>query len=136
MEYEEGYDLKKVGALILGIILAVIVVSMFIGLINIQIPEITIPEMQTEQAQQTNTEPETMQEPPQPTPISPVIQVPEDIENKRELIKPEYEKYLDFGLSVDDIVDIQFLSCEILETEDISQDPKFVQIFKQRLSEC
>lgn len=130
VEYEEGYDLKKIGALALGIILVVIVVSMFFGLI--EIPEITIPEIQTEQP---NTEPETIQEQP-PAPISPVIVVPEDIENKRELIKPEYEKYLNFGLSADDIVDIQFLSCEILETEDVSEDPKYTQIFNQRLSEC
>ena len=125
VEYEEGYDLKKVGALILGIILVVIVATMFLGLINIEIPEITIPEITIPETQNQITNDQTApQEPTQ-------VQIPNNN------LRPEYEKYFDFGLSVDDIIDIQNMDCSVFTANGtMSTDPKFTGIFEQRRSEC
>jgi len=133
-EYEDAFDFKKIGAIAVGIIIAVVAATILLGIIKVDIPtipEIELPEIniETEQpSQQQQQQPETVV----PTPESPIIEV----EDKRDLIKPEYEKYIDFGITIDDIVDIQFMPCLSFEEGNFSQESKYIEIFKQRRSEC
>lgn len=52
-------------------------------------------------------------------------------------IKQEYEKYLDLGISYDDVLDFQDLPCQIFDTpEMISPDSRFTAIIEQRKIDC
>lgn len=67
--------------------------------------------------------------------ILPTIEIQEElpITEKTTQIKPEYEKFLDLGISYDDIIDFQDMDCTIFNTpERISQDSKFISIIEQK----
>jgi len=126
-EYEEVFDRTKVFALIIGIVSVgvLIVFFMTVDLEQIVIPEIVIPEIEIPEIQlqeQTITEP----------------QIPDELEPGKDVIKDEYLKYLDFGLSMDDIVDIQSMSCSVFSSSNdtLSTDNKYQNIFDQRRLEC
>lgn len=66
------------------------------------------------------------------------FEIPEMVPNQLDQVKPQYEKFIDFGLSEDDILDFQNLPCDVLhnQPELISQEPKFEAIKTQREIEC
>ncbi len=137
-EYEDAFDFKKIGVIAVVIIIAVVAATVFLGIIEVNIPtipDIELPEVniniETEQPSQQQ-EPDTVVTDPPPTPVSPII----NAEDKRGLIKPEYEKFIEFGITIDDIVDIQNMSCLSFDEGNISTDPKYAEIFEQRRTEC
>ena len=88
---------------------------------EIEIPEIEIPEIEIQE--------QVEQEPVQQT--------------TTENIKPEYQKYIEFGLTEDDIFDIQSMPCGIFDDlatngtqSQLSTDSKYETIFDQRRNEC
>lgn len=140
-EYEDAFDFKKIGVIAVVIIIAVVAATVFLGIIEVNIPtipdiEFELPEVniniETEQPSQQQEPDTVVTEPPPPTPVSPII----DAEDKRGLIKPEYEKFIEFGITIDDIVDIQNMSCLSFDEGNISTDPKYAEIFEQRRTEC
>ena len=85
---------------------------------QIQIPEIQIPVMEIQE--------------------QPVI---EQEQTTTENIKPEYQKYIEFGLTEDDIIDIQSMPCSFFDVSvnngtELSTDSKYQNIFDQRRLEC
>jgi len=123
-EYEEVYDFKKI-IIIGGIIALVVILSAWVFIsINFEswleypnpildfpefLPEIELPDMTQQQS----------------------------IEDEWLNVKPNYQKFVDFGISVDDIIDIQDMDCLAFENDSlISKDPKYTMIFEQRRSEC
>lgn len=107
-EYDEVYDFKKIGIVIGVIGIVAIIVIFFAGLFT-----------------------ETLSE------FMPVIELPVLPELTDLDIKPNYRKFLDFGISADDIKDIQNMDCISFENEAlISKDPKYTMIFEERRSEC
>lgn len=126
-DYEEVYDRTKVFALIIGLVSVGVLVVFFltvdleqIVLPEIEIPKIEIPVIQLQE--QTITEP----------------QIPDEIEPGKDAIKDDYFKYLDFGLSMDDIVDIQSMPCSVFSSSNntLSTEGKYQNIFDQRRLEC
>ncbi len=118
-EYEEVYDFKKI-IIIGGIIALVVILSAWVFIsINFESwlefpnPILDFPE------------------------FLPEIELP-DLPELTDLdIKPNYRKFLDFGISADDIQDIQNMDCISFENEAlISTDPKYTMIFEERRSEC
>ena len=120
-EYEEVFDRTKVFALIIGLVSVAVLIVFFltVDFEQIKIPEIEIPieipeiEIQEQPVQQTTTE----------------------------NIKPEYQKYIEFGLTEDDIIDIQSMLCGFFDDEinngtELSTDSKYQNIFDQRRLEC
>lgn len=111
-EEYDGYDLKKIGILIGGCVIAAgIILTLLFGFIDIDIelPPIKIPKTESQ---------------------------PRIIDNN---INPEYVKYLDFGISEDDIIDIQELDCIMFEPENANympNDTKYTEILNQRRAEC
>jgi len=113
VEYEEVVDFKKIGLIATILILGSIIIAVYV--LGMDFPTIEIPEINSNE--QIEPETETIQADPR--------------------IRDEYKKYIDFGLSEDDILNIQELPCEAFETkENFSQDPKYGMIFQQRESEC
>jgi len=124
-EYEEVFDFKKI-AIVIGIIgIVVIIVIFFAGLFTSSLfntdfpnpildfpeflPEIELPEMTQQQS----------------------------IEDEWLNVKTNYQKFVDFGISVDDILDIQDMDCSSFENDSlISKDSKYTMIFEERRSEC
>lgn len=157
-EYEESYDLKKVAILAGLIIAAAVVATIVLGVVDlgVEIPnvgievsdDVIVPEIK-------EVEKPTMeiQDPPQQE-FEPIIAPPEITEQPEQApprpaidpfekpleIKPEYEKYLETGISEDDILDIQSMNCNWFDFNNassvISDDPKYERIFEQRKSEC
>ena len=118
-EYEEVYDRTKVFALIIGLVSVGVLVVFFltVDFEQIKIPEIQIPEIQLQE--QTES------------------QIPVQLEPGKDVIKDDYFKYIDFGISIDDIVDIQSMPCSAFEQNDtLSTDNKYQNIFDQRRLEC
>ncbi len=115
-EYELVFDYKKIALLIIGIMAVMLVVFIIISgelpsfLSEIKIPEIDLPVQSTPQ--------------PEPEPLG--------------QMKGEYQQYLGFGLTEDDIIDIQNMNCNLFSQGNatISEDPKFTLIFEQRKAEC
>lgn len=117
-EYEDEYDPKRIGALI--IVLAVVSFILLVFFEIIDFGTFDFSSIELPKTEKTNE----------------VIETPNpNIEG----IKPEYQKYIDFGISNDDIIDFQNLDCTVFEPENenlLSTDPKFEQIIQQRRSEC
>jgi hypothetical protein len=120
-EYEEVFDRTKVFALIIGLASVAVLIVFFltVDFEQIQIPEIQIPieipeiEIQEQPVEQTRTE----------------------------NIKPEYQKYIEFGLTEDDIIDIQSMPCGFFDDTisngtELSTDNKYETIFDQKRTEC
>lgn len=126
-EYELVFDYKKIALLIIGIMAVMLVVFIIISgelpsfLSEIKIPEIALPEIELPVQ---STQPTTQEQIPQPEPP--------------EQMKGEYQQYLGFGLSEDDIIDIQSMNCSLFSQGNatMSEDPKFTLIFEQRKAEC
>ena len=151
-EYEDGYDLKKVAILAGLIITAAVVVTVVLGVIDLgidfsqvnvevsdevvmpELNEVEKPTMEIQDPPQEEFEP--IVAPPE-TNDQPVIQDPFDKETE---LKPEYEAFLETGLSQDDILDIQSMNCEWFTfnnaSQVISDDPKYSKILDVRKSEC
>lgn len=70
----------------------------------------------------------------------PTIQMQEDIPiitEKTIPVKPEYQKFLDLGVSYDDVLDFQDMDCTVFNTpEMISTDTKYTSIIEQRKIDC
>ncbi len=117
-EYEEEFDRTKVFALIIGLV-SVGVLIIFLATVDFE--QIVIPEIQLDE---TIFETES--------------QIPDQIEPGKDVIKDEYFKYLDFGISIDDIVDIQSIDCNVFHNQNnsLSTDSKYENIFDQRRNEC
>lgn len=114
-EYEEVFDRTKVFALIIGLVSVGVLIVFFltVDFEQIKIPEIQIPITETE------------------------TQIPVQLEPGKDVIKDEYFKYIDFGISLDDIVDIQSMPCSVFSGNDtLSTDSKYQNIFDQRRLEC
>lgn len=61
----------------------------------------------------------------------------QQLTEKTDQIKPEYQKYIDLGISHDDILDFQDMSCSIFNTpEMLSTDTKYTSIIEQKKIEC
>jgi len=119
-DYEEVYDRTKVFALIIGLVSIGVLIVFFltVDFEQIKIPQIEIPEIQLQE--QTRSEP-----------------IPDQLEPGKDVIKDDYFKYLDFGISIDDIVDIQSMPCSVFSANDtLSTDSKYQNIFDQRRLEC
>ncbi len=116
-EYEEEYDRTKVFALIIGLV-SVVVLIIFLATVDF---DQIIPEIQLDE---TIFETES--------------QIPDQLEPGKGVIKDEYFQYLDFGLSIDDIVDIQSIDCNVFHNQNnsLSTDSKYENIFNQRKNEC
>ncbi len=113
-EYEEVYDRTKVFALIIGLVSAGVLVVFFL---TVDFEQIKFPEIQLEE--QTES------------------QIPVQLEPGKDVIKDDYFKFIDFGISLDDIVDIQSMPCSVFSNNDtLSTDSKYQNIFDQRRLEC
>lgn len=113
IEYEEYevVDFKKIGLFATMIVLGGILVAVYIG--GVDFPTIDLPEKTVFNANEQNTH----------------------VQDQR--INSEYRKYIDLGISEDDILNIQELPCEAFESpENLSTDPKYELIFNQRQSDC
>lgn len=116
IEYEEVVDFKKIGLIVTILILGSIITAVYI--FGMDFPNIDLTQPKNESVQQPITEGDTQSQ------IDPRI-------------RNDYKKYIEFGLSQDDILNIQELPCEAFETpENFSQEPKYELIFQQRQSEC
>lgn len=70
-------------------------------------------------------------------PTLPMQDQPEQLTEKTDQIKQEYKKYLDLGISTDDILDFQSMPCSIFDTpEMLSTDTKYTSIIEQKKIEC
>lgn len=110
-EEVEVYDRTKVFALIIGLVSAGVLIYFFTMVIDFN--EIGFNEVQ--------------------------LEVPIILEPGKDGIKDDYIKFLDFGISGDDIVDIQSTPCEIFsgnQSSLLSADNKYKVIFDQRRNEC
>jgi len=113
-EYEEVYDRTKVFALIIGLVSVGVLIVFFL---TVDFEQITIPEIQFQE--QTES------------------QIPVQLEPGKDVIKDDYFKYIDFGISIDDIVDIQSMPCSTFgQNDSLSTDSKYQNIFDQRRLEC
>ena len=122
-EYEEVYDFKKI--IIVGGIIALVVILSALVFISINTDWFESFENWLEFPNPILDFPEFI----------PKIELP--TMNQDEDIKPNYRKFLDFGISADDIKDIQNMECITFENEAlISKDPKYTMIFEERRSEC
>lgn len=106
-EYKEVTDYKKIG-LVIGLVVCVaIILFLFLASKPFEFPETSM--SQEQQLEQIK---------PQP-------------------VREEYQKFIDLGLSIDDIIDFQEMPCETFNTpEMISTDPKYTAIIEQRRSDC
>ena len=116
-EFKEVTDYKKIflvaGIIVVGVIVFALVNPLkFESTFDIKIPEI-IPENSFFEGE------------------------PKIDTEKTSQIKPEYLKYLDLGLTYDDILDFQDLPCSTFDTpEIISTDSKYTAIIEQRKIDC
>ena len=109
-EYKEVIDYKKIGLIGLVIGVAILLIMLFIMPIFTQ-----------------NIAPKEIEK---------IVEQPEQNQIRPE-IKPQYQKFIDLGITEDDVVDFQEMPCEIFDTpEKISPDPKYTAIIEQRKSEC
>lgn len=61
----------------------------------------------------------------------------EQLTEKTDQIKQEYKKFVDLGISKDDILDFQVMSCSVFDTpEMLSTDTKYTSIIEQKKIEC
>lgn len=64
-------------------------------------------------------------------------QEPTELEKQLSMIQEEYKKFIDLGISADDVLNFQEMPCETFNTpEMISTDPKYTAIIEQRRSDC
>lgn len=62
---------------------------------------------------------------------------PQELTEKTDQIKPEYQKYLELGISKDDVLDFQTMSCSVFNTPELlSTDTKYTSIIEQKKIEC
>lgn len=108
-EIKEVIDYKKI-LIVIGLVSLGIVVLIIINPINITLPTIALPVLTEEN---------------------------KPVTEKTDPIKPEYQKYLDLGISYDDVLDFQDMECTIFNTpEMISTDTKYTAIIEQRKIDC
>jgi len=116
-EYEEVFDRTKVFALIIGLVSVGVLIVFFL---TVDFEQIKIPEIPEIQLQEQT-----------------IIKPPVQLEPGKDVIKDDYFKYIDFGISIDDIVDIQSMPCESFgQNGTLSTDSKYQNIFDQRRLEC
>lgn len=102
-------DYKKIGMVAIGCGVGLGILFFILGGQNISFPTLSIPENQPSQ----------------------------QLTEKTDQIKSEYQKYLELGISKDDILDFQMMSCAIFDTpEMLSTDTKYTSIIEQKKIEC
>ncbi len=113
-DYIEVIDIRKILIVFIPIAIAVIAVSLFaLGIINLETLEFSIPEISM-----PNIEP--------PITINPAI-------------NENYQKFIQFGLTEDEILGYQNYKCiDIREQNNtaLNQQGKFSAIYSQKIIEC
>lgn len=107
-EVKEVIDYKKIGIIaIICIGFAGLIFIVLSPILSIQLPQLNLPQIQEDQTEKTDQ------------------------------IKPEYQKYLELGISKDDVLDFQTMSCSVFNTPELlSTDTKYTSIIEQKKIEC